>query len=207
SSTPAQEHTVEADLVVHAAGRTPEIDKLDLEVAGVVREKEGVSVNEYLQSVTNPAVYAAGDAVASGGFPLTPLARTAGGIVASNLLEGNRHTPNYSGIPSVVFTTPPLVRVGLLEEAARAQGLHFTAHHEDTSSWYSSRRVALPHTGFKTLVEEGTHRVLGAHLLGPHAEEVINLFALAIRVGLRASDLKHMIYAYPTSASDVNYMV
>ena len=66
----AQEHTVEADLVVHAAGRAPEIDKLDLEVAGVVREKEGVSVNEYLQSVTNPAMYAAGDAVASGGFPL-----------------------------------------------------------------------------------------------------------------------------------------
>jgi len=193
--------------VVHAAGRAPEIDKLDLEVAGVVREKEGVSVNEYLQSVTNPAVYAAGDAVASGGFPLTPVAGMQGGIVASNLLEGNRHTPNYSGIPSVVFTTPSLVRVGLLEEAARAQGLHFTTHHEDTSSWYSSRRVALPHTGFKTLVEEGTGRILGAHLLGLHAEEVINLFALAIRMGLRASDLKQMVYAYPTSASDVGYML
>ncbi len=205
--TGAQEHTVEADLVVHAAGRTPEIDKLDLEVAGVAYGKEGVSVNEYLQSVTNPAVYAAGDAVAGGGFPLTPVAGMQGGIVARNLLEGNRHTPNYTGIPSVVFTTPPLVRVGLLEEAARAQGLRFTTHHEDTSSWYSTLRVALPHTGFKTLVEEGTDRILGAHLLGPHAEEVINLFALAIRMGLRASDLKHMVYAYPTSASDVGYML
>src|SRR5256714_3416675 len=68
----AQEHTVEADLVVHAAGRTPEIDKLDLEVAGVAYGKEGVSVNEYLQSVTNPAVYAAGDVVASGGVPPPP---------------------------------------------------------------------------------------------------------------------------------------
>jgi len=193
--------------VVHAAGRTPEIDKLDLGAAGVAYAKEGVSVNEYLQSVTNPAVYAAGDAVGSGGFPLTPVAGMQGGIVASNLLEGNRHTPNYSGIPSVVFTTPPLVRVGLLEEAARAQGLRFTTHHEDTSSWYSSRRVALPHTGFKTLVEEGTDRILGAHLLGSHAEEVINLFALAIRMGLRANDLKQMVYTYPTSASDVSYMV
>jgi len=205
--TGAQEHTVEADLVVHAAGRVPEIDDLDLEVAGVAREKEGISVNEYLQSVTNPAMYAAGDAVASGGFPLTPVAGMQGGIVAHNLLEGNRHTPNYTGIPSVVFTTPPLVRVGLLEEAARAQGLRFTTHHEDTSGWYSSRRVALPHTGFKTLVEEGTERILGAHLLGLHAEEVINLFALAIRAGLRASDLKQMVYAYPTSASDVSYML
>src|SRR2546423_9567720 len=193
--TGAQEHTVEADLVVHAAGRAPEIDKLDLEVAGVVREKEGVSFNEYLQSVTNPAVYAAGDAVASGGFPLTPVAGMQGGIVASNLLEGNRHTPNYSGIPSVVFTTPSLVRVGLLEEAARAQGLHFTTHHEDTSSWYSSRRVALPHTGFKTLVAEGTAPILGARPLGLHAQAVINLFALAVRPGPPASDLQHMVYA------------
>ena len=207
ASTGAQEYTVEADLVVHAAGRTPEIDKLDLEAAGVAWEKEGVSVNEYLQSVSNEAVYAAGDAVASGGFPLTPVAVMQGDIVARNLLEGKRHTPNYSGIPSVVFTTPPLVRVGLLEEAARAQGLRFTTHHEDTSGWQSTLRVALRHTGFKTLVEEGTGRILGAHLLGPHAEEVINLFALAIRMGLRASDLKQMVFAYPTSASDVSYMV
>jgi glutathione reductase (NADPH) len=205
--TGGQEYTVEADLVVHAAGRVPEIDDLDLEVAGVAHEKEGVLVNEYLQSVSNPAVYAAGDAVKSGGFPLTPVAGMQGDIVARNLLEGNRRTPNYTGIPSVVFTTPPLARVGLLEEAARAQGLRFTMHHGDTSGWYSSRRVALLHTGFKVLVEEGSERLLGAHLLGLHAEEVINLFALAIRAGLRASDLKHMVYAYPTSASDIGYMV
>jgi glutathione reductase (NADPH) len=205
--TGEQEHTVEADLVVHAAGRVPEIDDLDLEAAGVAREKEGVSVNAYLQSVSNPAVYAAGDAVASGGFPLTPVAGMQGDIVARNLLEGNRHTPDYAGIPSVVFTTPPLARVGLDEAAAHAQGLHFRTHREDTSSWYSSRRVALPHTGSKVLIEEGTDRILGAHLLGLHAEEVINLFGLAIRAGLRASDLKTMVYAYPTSASDIGYML
>jgi glutathione reductase (NADPH) len=202
-----QEQTVEADLVVHAAGRVPEIDDLDLEVAGIAREKDGISVNEYLQSVSTPTVYAAGDAVASGGFPLTPVAGMQGGIVAKNLLEGNHSTSNYTGIPSVVFTTPPLARVGLTEEAARAQGLRFTTHHEDTSGWYSTRRVALSHTGFKTLVEEGTERILGAHLLGLHAEEVINLFALAIRAGVLATDLKEMVYAYPTSASDVSSML
>jgi glutathione reductase (NADPH) len=205
--TGEQEQLVEADLVVHAAGRVPEIDDLHLEVAGVAHEKDGVSVNDYLQSVSNPSVYAAGDAVASGGFPLTPVAGMQGGLVASNLLEGNHRTPNYTGIPSVVFTTPPLAKVGLSEEAARAQGLRFSTHHEDTSGWYSSRRVALAHTGFKTLVEEGTERILGAHLLGLHAEEVINLFALAIRTGIRASDLKDMVYAYPTSASDLGSMI
>src|SRR5216683_1751588 len=205
--TGEQEYTVEADLVVHAAGRVPEIDDLDLEVADVAREQAGVSVNDYLQSVTNPAVYAAGDAVGSSGFPLTPVAGMQAGIVARNLLEGNRYTPNYSGIPSVVFTTPPLARVGLLEKAARAQSLHFATHSGDTSSWYSTLRVALPHSGYKVLVEEGTDRILGAHLFGYHAEEVINLFALAIRAGLRANDLKQMVYSYPTSASDIGYLL
>jgi glutathione reductase (NADPH) len=199
---------VAADLVVHAAGRVPEIDDLDLAAARVARaEKGGVSVNDFLQSVSNPAVYAAGDAVASGGFPLTPVAGMQGGIVATNLLEGNTRIPDYAGIPSVVFTTPPLARVGLDEAAARAQGLRFTTRHEDTSGWYSSRRVALTHTGFKTLVEEGTERILGAHLLGLHAEEVINLFALAIRTGLPVRTLREMVYAYPTSASDISYML
>jgi glutathione reductase (NADPH) len=205
--TGEQEQVVEADLAVHAAGRVPEIDDLDLEAAGIAREKGGVSVNSYLQSITNPAVYAAGDAVASGGFPLTPVAAMQGDLVARDLLEGNRYTPNYTGIPSVVFTTPPLARVGLGEEAARAQGLHFRTHHEDTTGWYSSQRVALSHTGYKVLVEEGTDRILGAHLLGLHAEEVINIFALAMRTGLRANDLKSMVYAYPTSTTDVNYML
>ena len=88
------------------------------------RSTGGVAVNEYLQSVSNPVVYAAGDAVASGSLPLTPVAGMQGGIVATYLLEGNTRTPNYEGIPSVVFTTPPLARVGLDEVAARAQERH-----------------------------------------------------------------------------------
>ncbi|GAC1535336.1 MAG: NAD(P)/FAD-dependent oxidoreductase [Acidimicrobiales bacterium] len=197
-----------ADLVVHAAGRVPEVDDLALDAAGVTRsDNGGIAVNDYLQSISNPAIYAAGDAVTSGGLPLTPVAGMQGGIVATNLLEGNTRTPNYEGIPSVVFTTPPLAHVGLDEAAAQAQGLRFTTHHDDTSSWYSSRRVALGHTAFKTLVEDGTGRILGAHLLGLHAEEVINIFGLAIRKGLSADDLRDMVYAYPTSSSDIGYML
>ncbi len=205
--TDGHEHAFEAEMAVHAAGRVPEIDDLDLQVAGVERTATGVSVNDYLQSVSNLSVYAAGDAVDSGGLPLTPVAGMQGAIVASNLLKGNHGKPNYAGVPSVVFTTPPLARVGLTEEAARAEGLRFAVRKGDTSDWYSSRRVGFRHTGFKTLVEEGTGRILGAHLLGPHAEEVINLFGLAIRTGLTATDLTHMLYAYPTSASDIGSML
>jgi len=199
---------VVCDLAVHAAGRVPEVDDLDLDAGGVERAPNGgVAVNAYLQSTSNPAVYAAGDAVASGGLPLTPVAGMQGAIVAANLLEGNTRTPNYDGIPSVVFTTPPLARVGLDEDGAAARGLRFTVHQDDTSGWYTSRRVALSNTGYKTLVEDGTGRILGAHLFGLHAEEVVNVFGLAIRNNLTAGDLKDMVFAYPTSGSDVSYML
>jgi glutathione reductase (NADPH) len=126
--------------------------------------------------------------------------------VAANLLEGNHHKPNYTAVPTVVFTIPPLASVGLREEDAK-RGLKFRTNHEDMSSWYSSRRVNLKHTAFKVLIEEESERILGAHLLGAHAEETINLFALAIRTGLKASDLRAMIFAYPTHASDVIHML
>jgi glutathione reductase (NADPH) len=106
----------EADLVVHGAGRVPEIDDMGLDAAGIEWDPcRGVKVNEYLQSVSNPAVYAAGDAAASAGPPLTPVASYEGKIVAENLLGGNQRKPNYDGIPSVVFTVPPLASVGLQE--------------------------------------------------------------------------------------------
>ncbi len=202
----SQQIDIEADLVVHAAGRVPEIEDLKLEVAGVKYDKGGITVNEYLQSVSNPAVYAAGDVVASGKLPLTPVATLQGDIVADNILNGNQRKPNYEGIPSVVYTIPPLARVGLDEETAKEQGLKFTTKKEDTSGWYSSRRVAISHSGFKVLIEDDTQRILGAHLFGWHADETINLIGLAIRNGLPASALKDMVYAFPTSASDLNSM-
>ncbi|HYT44628.1 MAG TPA: NAD(P)/FAD-dependent oxidoreductase [Methylomirabilota bacterium] len=201
-------YKIEGDMVVHGAGRVPEIDDLDLGVGGVEREnKKGVKVNEYLQSVSNPLVYAAGDAAASGGLPLTPVATYEGEIVAANLLEGNHVKPNYEGVPSVVFTIPPLASVGLQEEAARKQGLHFRINKANTAAWYTSRRVGENYSGFKVLIEDDTDRILGAHILGPHAEEAINIFAIAIRFGLKAGDIKQAIFSYPTTTSDLSYML
>jgi glutathione reductase (NADPH) len=197
----------EADLVVHGAGRLPEIDDLDLETAGVEREKRGVSVNEYLQSVSNPSVYAAGDAAASGGPPLTPVAGMEGEVVAANLLKGNHRKPDLAAIPSIVFTLPPVASVGLLESMAKEKGLKFRVNHEETSEWYSSRRLGAKYSAFKVLIEEGSGHILGVHVIGPHAEEQINLFTLAMRGGIRASDIEQTLFAYPTAASDLTYMV
>ena len=107
----------------------------------------------------------------------------------------------------MVFTVPALASAGLTEAGARAQGHQFRVHSEDTSSWFSTLRMGETTSGFKVLVEEGSQRILGAHLFGPHAEEVINIFAVAVRCGLRADELKQVLFAYPTSASDIVHML
>src|SRR5918911_971407 len=200
--------TVEADMVVHGAGREPNIDRLDLNAAGIDYTHRGITVNEYLQSVSNPAVYAAGDVAASRGLPLTPVASYDGDIVANNLIKGNSIKTNYTGLPSVVFTIPPLVSVGMLEKEAKEQGLRFKIKHEDTSGWASSRRVGETCAAFKVLIDEDTNRILGAHILGHHAEEVINIFSIAIRLGLTTNDINDpILYTYPTNSSDILYML
>jgi len=200
------ERRFEADLAVHGAGRVPELDDLDLDRAGVKREKRGVIVNDYLQSVSNPAVYAGGDSAASA-LPLTPKADHDADVLTQNLLDGNHRTVNYDGIASAVFTVPPLASVGLGESAARDAGLTFRTNWQDTAGWYNTRRVGETASGFKVLIEEGSDRILGAHLLGPHAAEVINVFATAVRFKIPAHELKQVLFAYPTYGSDIRHML
>ncbi|MFL6675861.1 MAG: dihydrolipoyl dehydrogenase family protein [Massilia sp.] len=195
-----------ADVVVHAAGRVSDLESLDLAAAGIDSDKGRLRLNEFLQSESNPAVYAAGDA-AMRGPALTPVASHDGKVAAANMLNGNQHKPNYLGVPSVAFTIPPIASVGLSEKQAREKGVKFRTQHRKAPDWYTARRVAETIYGFKVLVDEGTDRILGAHLVGPHVDEVINLFALAIQKGLTAEDLKTSIFAYPTGASDIGHML
>jgi glutathione reductase (NADPH) len=198
---------IDANCVVHAAGRVPDLDDLQLDVARVERARDGVRVNAFLQSVSNPKVYAAGDCAATGGPRLTPVAGYEGRVVAANLLQGTKTEVDYSAVPSVVFTVPPLARIGFTEAQAQAAGLRFITRHQDTSAWYSSRRLGETASAFKTVIEEGSGRLLGAHILGPQADETINLFGIAMRSGVTADRLKQMIWAYPTHASDLTHMV
>lgn len=198
--------TVDADLVVHAAGRKPALGGLDLDAAGVTHEDGRLVLNEHLQSVSNPAVYAAGDA-AQMGPPLTPVSSHDAKAVVANLQEGNKHTPNYQGVPSVAFTIPPIAAVGITEAEAREKGLKFRMKSERAEGWFTARQAAEKVYGFKVLVDEETDLVLGAHLVGPHADEVINIFALAIRHGLTSEQLKSTMFAYPSGASDIGSML
>ncbi|WP_439477962.1 dihydrolipoyl dehydrogenase family protein [Brevundimonas sp.] len=201
--TEGKERRWSADLVVHGAGRVAAIDDLDLQAAGVERGGRGVCVNEHLQSVSNPAVYAAGDAAETAGPPLTPVAVFEGKVAASNMLKGNHAVPDYRSVPSVVFTIPELARVGMLETEARATGRDVRVTFTDTSGWYSNLRVGATCAAAKVLVDGQTDEILGAHLLGPEYAELINFFGLAIKLRLTAADLRSMTAAYPTVGSDL----
>jgi glutathione reductase (NADPH) len=197
--------TIDADLVVHAAGRVPDLEALDLAAGEVAQTSGRLDLDSELRSVSNPRVYAAGDAAAKGPA-LTPVASQEAKIVSANMLRGAGATPDYSITPSVVFTIPPLARVGLSEEEAREKKLRVRVKCEKTADWYSSRRLAEDCAGFKTLVDEDG-RVVGAHVLGPGAEDVVNVFAVAMRGGLSAQTLKEASYAYPSAVSDIGYML
>jgi glutathione reductase (NADPH) len=179
---------------------------MGLEKMNVSFNKKGVSVNDYMQSVSNSNVYACGDANDKG-LPLTPVGVKEGIILAGNLLKGNHKKIEYGHIPSNVFASPALGAVGLTESEAKAKNLNYTVHYKETTDWYSSRRLNELASGFKILVDKETDQIIGAHLLGPNSEETINIFTLAMNAGIKASDLKKTIFSYPTNASDIVYML
>lgn len=197
----------EAEAVINSAGRPPAIFDLDLEKATIAFSKRGVEVNEYLQSTTNSNIYAAGDAADTDGIPLTPVAVMEGHIVASNIINGNIKKPDYTAIPTVVFTLPTMASVGLSEEKATEKGIEFTVNNKAVPDWFTAKRINEKTYAYKTLIEKETGKILGAHIIGPHAEEVINLFAMAIKAGWTSKDIKTMILTYPSASADIVYMV
>jgi glutathione reductase (NADPH) len=201
------EHTYTADLAVHGAGRVPNIEALDLENGNVDAGRGGITVNEYLQSPTNPRVYAAGDVADTPGLPLTPLSGQESHIVADNLLGDTPHAATYGLQPSAAFTLPPLATVGLTVEEAKSDGRDVRITENDLSGWYSYRRIQADTAYAKVLVDAETDAIVGAHLIGEQAPELINLFTLAIRHDMTPADIRDTTFAYPTHGSDLKYMV
>lgn len=198
---------IECGLVVHGAGRVANIDQLQLDQANIASEKQGITVNEYLQSTSNPRVYAAGDVAATKGLPLTPIASMESQAVRTNLLQHNVQTPNYKVMPSIVFTIPKLASVGMTAEEAQKLGDHIKINDMDTSSWYTYKRTNEKHARIKVIIDTKARKVLGAHILSGEADDLINHFATAIQFDLNIDEWKKTIYGYPTAMSDLSYFL
>jgi glutathione reductase (NADPH) len=201
-----KEHIVEADRVINGAGRVADVDALDLAAGQVGEERGRIQVDPYLRSQSNPAVHVCGDALWSSP-QLSPIATYEGGIVGHNIVEGPRHKPDYDSIPSCVYTVPALASVGLTAAKATEQGRKVTVHTNDLMGWLSSKTYAESAAWSRVVVEEGSDRILGAQIVGHAGEELIHIFALAMRHGITATDLRQTVYGFPTFSADIKSMV
>jgi glutathione reductase (NADPH) len=195
------------DLVVHGVGRVPNLVGLDLDAANVESGPRGIRVDGYLRSTSNPRVLAAGDCADSGAPPLTPVASAHADCIAHNWIAGeDRSRPDVEGIARVVFTVPPLAAVGLTEERARRAGLELDVRAGEHADWNATRKVGQRCAAYKLIVDAQSDRLLGAHVLGPRADELANLFTLALRKRCTATELASTPFAFPTFGHDVRSM-
>jgi glutathione reductase (NADPH) len=198
---------IECDRVFHGAGRIPDVDELHLEKGRIESDKRGITVNGFLQSVSNEKVYSAGDSAASDGLPFTSVGMRESTVVADNILKGNHRKLDYSVLPSIVFTQPKLAMIGLTEAKAIEKGYETIVNQFETTNWYTYRRTHEAVAMTKTIIDKKTGKLIGVHILGSNADELINYFALIMKFDLPYEEVKTMLFAYPTSASDLEYFL
>ena len=191
--------TLRADLVFFATGRRPATDGLGLEAAGVARNAAGaVLVNEHLQT-SQPHIFAMGDVTDR--LNLTPVATAEGHALADSLFGGRPRAVSLQNVPTAVFFTPPLATVGLTEEAAAARGPVDVYVSRFTPMRHTISRRARPSL-LKLVVDQASQRVLGAHMMGEDAPEIMQGLAIALVMGASKADFDRTIGIHPTSAEE-----
>ena len=187
-----EQQEVVADRVLLAVGHRPSSDAL--EAAGLALRDGSVTVNDRLEtSVDN--VYAAGDVL--GLYMLAYVASYQGIIAAENALGGSRQA-DYRAVPTCVFTLPEIASVGLREEEARAQGVSYKVSRFPFSALARAQLLGQPLGLVKLICEDPSGRLLGVHILGPRATDIIGEGVLALRMGATAQDLAHTMHGHPS---------
>jgi len=193
----AGDEKIVVDQILLAAGRQPNVESLNLETAGVEVTKSGIRVNDKLQT-TNPRIYACGDVI--GGYQFTHVAGYEASVVLKNALFFPLSKANYRVIPWATFTDPELARVGLTEQQAREQyGEDVYILKQDFAGVDRAQAEAAT-SGFAKIITRGNGEILGAHLVGVAAGELIHEIVLAMSNRLKVSALTSMIHIYPTLA-------
>jgi len=187
--------TIEADRVMVGVGRRPNTEELNLAAAGVTPGPRGeIQVNDHMQT-SAPGIYAAGDVLAR--FMLSSLAVVEARIAAENAM-GHDVKMDYTCAPWGIYTDPEVGSVGVTEEWARTGGGEIVIGRCGYSDLVRSCLDANVTGFFKLIFDRMTRRLIGAHVAGQDAAEIVHFAALAIKLGARAEDIKDMVYNHPT---------
>jgi glutathione reductase (NADPH) len=196
--------TLECDTLMCATGRIPNTDGLGLDSAGVELETSGaVRVDEYSRS-TCPSIYAVGDV--TNRVQLTPVAIREGQAFAETVFGKNPGKVDYGCIPSAVFSHPPLAGVGLTEAQARMQLGSVKVYTSDFRPMKNVLANRDERALFKLVVDDTTDRIVGAHMIGPDAPEILQVLAVAVKARLRKSQLDECVAIHPTMAEELVLM-
>ncbi len=196
---------LDTDLIICATGRVPSVEGLSLESAGVETSKRGISVNEFLQTA-NPDIYAVGDVIEKSQPKLTPVAGYEASYACEHLLGQNSEPITYPSIPTLVYGSPKLAKVGVTISEAEKNPKQYHIVEQDLTNWFTYHRINEPISKAK-VVFDTENQIVGATVLTEQADELINLLTVAIDKQISNQEVQKIIWGYPTVASDLEYLI
>jgi len=192
--------TIDAEKVLVSIGRAVNSKNIGLENIGVNTGKRGEVIVDNKMQTNIEGVYAIGDVI--GGIMLAHLASKQGLIAAENATGGDAKI-KYDVIPAAIFTSPEIASVGLREHQVKEKNIKFKVGRFQFRALGKAHAMGEISGMFKIISEEGTDKILGAHIIGPHASDLIHEIAVAMDGGLTVNDIAHTIHAHPTLAEGV----
>lgn len=184
-----------AERVLVAVGRSVNSEGIGLETVGVKKGAKGeILVNEKLETDVH-GVYAIGDVI--GGFMLAHVASKEGKVAVQNAM-GDKVVMDYTSVPSAIFTSPEVASVGLREQQAQEKGIKIVTGHFQFRGLGKAHIIGEIKGMIKVVSDASSDKILGVHIIGPHASELIHEAALAVQKGLRTKDIAETIHVHPT---------
>ncbi len=193
-----------ADVVLVATGRQAKTDGLGLDAAGITLGANGEVPVDAMNQTACPSIYAVGDVTDR--VQLTPVAIREGHAFADNVFGGMARVTDYACIPSAVFSQPPLASVGLTEEQARAQYADLRVFTSDFRPMKNIFAARAERGLYKMVVDAASDRVVGLHMIGPDAPEILQAAAIAVKAGLTKADFDATMALHPSMAEELVLM-
>ena len=205
----ARGDSFETDLVVHGAGRVPNLDKLNLNAAGIEYSERGIAVDHTMRT-SNRHIFAVGDCAAT--IQLARVADNEAHVAADNILaqlgRGREVQMDYRAVPAILFTYPQYGMVGQTEAELKQAGHTYRKSFAKNISWPTYKRVGLKSAAYKILTG-ANNQILGAHILSDHASGMLNTIKQAMLNETTVEELyrQTIVSPYPTRESDLSYML